>query len=303
MRFEKMRFEKPPLTFEQQADLLLSRGLEAERSVLENRLRAVSYYRLSGYWYPFLDADDRFCDGTSLDNIWQRYTFDRRLRVLVMDAIERIEVSVRTQLVYKFAHATGPFGYLNSSNLPKLSATQHEEWLARLAQETKRSQEHFVQRFRAKYGDAHEALPLWMASELMSFGSLLTFFRGVEPGVKQAIASEYGLPDKLVWSWLRTLNAVRNICAHHGRLWNRQWGYKPLLPNRNKFPNWHRPVPIRNDRMFVVLTMCRFWLNLIAPQSQWPRRVAGLLDDYPEIPRAAMGFPEDWEECPLWQEF
>jgi len=108
-----VRYDKPPLIFQKQADQFLDRGLRADRDVLIARLKAVSYYRLSGYWFPFRKSnpDQSFKSGTSLDTIWKRYTFDRHLRLLVMDAIERVEVSVRTSLVYHFAHTHGPFGY------------------------------------------------------------------------------------------------------------------------------------------------------------------------------------------------
>ena len=95
-----MKYAKPPLTLEQQADQLLPRGMVGDRDVMIARLRSVSYYRLSGYWFPFRNADDSFKPGTSFEAVWNRYVFDRRLRLLVMDAIERIEVAVRSQLAH-----------------------------------------------------------------------------------------------------------------------------------------------------------------------------------------------------------
>src|SRR6266508_2779501 len=99
-----MEYPKQALTFEQQADLLISRGLIADRNLLINRLRSVNYYRFSGYLYPFRNSDDTFHSGTTFEKVWRHYTFDRRLRVIVMDAIERVEVAVRTQTVYHFVH-------------------------------------------------------------------------------------------------------------------------------------------------------------------------------------------------------
>ena len=117
-----MKYDKPPLTYDQQADLLLRRGLTADRDELVSRLRSVSYYRLSGYWYPFRLADDSFRPGTTFETVWRRYRFDRRLRLLALDAIERVEVRIRTELVYVLAHAQGPFGYCASSNqLPEVA--------------------------------------------------------------------------------------------------------------------------------------------------------------------------------------
>lgn len=108
-----MRYAKPPRTLEEQADLLLSRGMKGDRAAMIARLAVVNYYRLSGYWHPFRNPGaDTFRPNTTFDSVWQRYAFDRRLRLLVMDAIERIEVAVRTRLAYCLAHQSGdPFAY------------------------------------------------------------------------------------------------------------------------------------------------------------------------------------------------
>jgi len=95
-----MKYEKPALTFAEQANRLLSRGLVADHNELVNILKAVSYYRLSAYWHTFRiegDPDDRLRPGTTLTMVWNRYVFDRQLRLLVMDAIERVEVVVPEQ--------------------------------------------------------------------------------------------------------------------------------------------------------------------------------------------------------------
>ena len=125
-----MEYTKPPLTFESQADLLLSRGLQADKAVLISRLQAVNYYRLSAYLFPFRQkSNDNFNENTILDPVWKHYTFDRQLRILVMDSIERIEVAVRTQLAYYFSHHYGAFGYLNKAFFPKLNIEDHKRWL------------------------------------------------------------------------------------------------------------------------------------------------------------------------------
>ncbi len=293
-----MKYDKPPLTFEQQADLLIKRGLLADRDILVTRLQAVNYYRLSGYIYPFRQQDDTIRAGTTLDTVWHYYTFDRQFRMLVMDAIERVEVAVRTQLAYHFAHFYGPFGHTVPSNLPRLKTDEHKRWIEELRQETNRSKETFIEHFRKRYGDNHDSLPLWMLVEVMSFGKTLTFFRGVHHDLRREVAQHYRLPDEVLESWLRTLNAVRNICAHHGRLWNRELGYKPKLPNERKYPDWHKPVAIPQDRVFVVLTILQYLLRYA---SRWKDRLHVLLKNNSEIPLHPMGFPANWSESPLWK--
>ena len=297
-----MQYTKPALTFPEQADQLLDRGLTGDRDTIISRLEAVSYYRLSGYWYPFRNPDNSIRPGTTIDKIWRRYVFDRRLRILTMDAIERVEVAIRTDVVYHFSHIYGPFGYTDRFNLPYLLPKQHGEFLRRIRKETGRSKEVFVGHFLEKYGDHHDFLPLWMAAEIMTFGGLLTLFRGLDNPIKKDIAGKYDLPDRVFFSWLRALNAIRNTCAHHGRLWNRELGYKPTIPKQRKHPEWHEPVKVENNRVFCLLTILKYMLNRIAPQSNWPDRLGELLVEYPEIPLVPMGFPTSWRECSIWEE-
>ena len=296
-----MKYAKPPLTLEQQADQLLHRGMVGDRDLMIARLRSVSYYRLSGYWFPFRNADDTFRPGTSFDAVWNRYVFDRRLRLLVMDAIERIEVVVRSQLAHHHSLHFGPFGYATDpGTLPKLKTAEHQDFLAHIKEETDRSHEPFARHFRNKYGDCHQYLSVWMAAEVMAFGSVLTFFNGAHRKEKRPVADAFGLPDAVFGSWLLTLHTIRNICAHHGRLWNHELGVKPMIPLAADYPDWHRPVVVHNNRAFAVLTMCRWCLTRIAPQSRWADRLEGLLNSFPEIPLGDMGFPINWKACPIW---
>ena len=296
-----MKYIKPPLTFEQQADLLIKRGLVADKNLLIERLSVVNYYRFSGYLYPFRNDDDTFKPGTTFESVWRRYTFDRRLRILCMDAIERVEVAIRTQLIYLFAHTYGAFAYTEASNLPKLNKNQHLNWTGKLKNEIDRSKEIFLKHFFEKYGAEHDMPPIWMVSGIMSFGVMLTMFDGIEPEIKRKIASEYMLTDTILRSWLKSINAVRNNCAHHSRLWNSTLGYRPIIPhNIKKHPDWHYPVKINNDKIFAVLTVLKYLLNYIAPQSKWSNRLLSLLSEYSDIPIKYMDFPDNWQVCPIW---
>ena len=175
-----MKYSKPPLTFEQQADQLISRGLIADKSTLVAKLKAVNYYRLSGYWYPFVKPDNKFKRGTNLKTIWKRYTFDRQLRLLLIDAIERVEISIRTELTYFIVHQYGTFAYLKQTAIPNLSSKQHNKLISQIQDLTIRSQNSFVSHFFQNYGNKHKDLPLWIAVELFTVVITLTFFRGVD---------------------------------------------------------------------------------------------------------------------------
>lgn len=300
-----MKYPKTAKTFEEQADLLLSRGMIADRDLLISRLSGVNYYRLSAYWYPFRQTtDDNLQPGTAFETVWDRYVFDRQLRVLVMDAVERAEVSIRTHLVNIFCLKYGAFGHIDRSNLPNLKVHQHRKFMGKIQDEDTRSKEKFVQHFHSRYTSETE-LPLWMACELMSFGTMFTLYRGTEGSIKQDVASAYGVSDRVLDSWLNSLNTVRNICAHHARLWNRTMGTPIMIPRKNKHPEWHDPVDVQTSdrRTFAILTVLRYLLREIAPQSHWQDRLVYLLaTKHPNIPINQMGFPANWKDCPIWKE-
>jgi len=311
-----MKFTKSFLTYEQQADLLLARGLQGDRTTLISHLQSVSYFRLSGYWHLFRKPDparrgtklDDFAPDATVERVWDRYVFDRRLRLLVMDALERIEVDARTRLAYLHSEKHGPFGYADDpATLPGLTVPARTKFLDTFRNYLAESDEDFVVHFRTKYGSDHNDLPIWVACELMTFGNLFTFFRGCKPDIQKELAKRYGISDAVCQSWLKTLNTIRNICAHHARLWNRVLGVKPMIPNKD--PKWKYEVdtasgkqliPIPNDRVFSILTICRHCLDVITPGHSWTERFQKILAEHPDIPRAGLGLIPDWDKHPLW---
>ncbi len=318
-----MKYEKEPLAFEDQADQLVNRGLQADRNELIRRLEAVSYYRLSGYLYPYrIPESDEFRSGTSLTMVWRRYNFDRCLRMLLLDAIERIEVSVRTRFIYHFAHRYGSFGHLEKKNLPDLKMRKqkrsfwqkafkllllkgwepcpHQEWLKKLKKEKSRSSEEFVKRFNNKYGDSHDHLPLWMACELMTCETTMQFAYGMERELFRAVAKDFGFADEQLRSWMKAVFTIRNACAHHSRLLNRVVGVKPLIPAKKREPLWRQPPIFANDRVGLLLVVSYVWLSKISHTTQWKKRLFNLLDEYPDISPKDLGMPTDWKSHPLW---
>jgi abortive infection bacteriophage resistance protein len=298
-----MHYDKKPKTFTEQADLLLSRGLVADRDQLVRRLKVTSYFRLSGYLHPFRELEsDRYRPNTSLETVWRICVFDQRLRTLVLDAIEAIEVHVRTQLAYHFSHAHGAFDYTDDRHFPNLRSDQFILWQRKLDDQVERSlksREEFVAHFFAKYVNEHRRLPVWALVELMDFGATLTFFRGVSDDIKKRIAANVGQPDRVVMSWLLALNTVRNRCAHHLRLYNWELGTPVLIPQPGKFPAWHSPR-LPNNRCGIILTICRAWLTSIAPSNGWSARVRALFAEFPDQPLEPMGLTPNWLRHPLW---
>lgn len=299
-----MKYSKPPLTFEQQADKLIRRRLVADRGLLIQRLESTSYFRLSGYLHPYRQpGTNHYREGTTLDEVWQVCLFDQRLRTLLLDAIEAIEVFARTQLAYHFAHHHGPFSYHDPKCLPHLSRSAFLNWQRKLDDQVDRSlksKEEFLVHFFNRYGDEHTRPPIWGLIELMDFGSTLTFYRGIDHRIKQAIAAKAGVPDRVFGSWLLSLNTVRNRCAHHLRLWKWTLGNPVLLPNARKYPNWH-DADLPNNQIGIVLILCRHLLNRISPTNHWTERVLAHFAEFPQIHESPMGLPSDWRNHPLWK--
>lgn len=297
-----MKYQKTAKTYEEQADLLIGRKMMGARSSIIEKLSTVNYYRLSGYWHPFQDqTTGDFKAGTTFDMIWDRYVFDRQLRLLTLDVIERIEVYLRSGLANALAtQDADPFAYLvNPSVLPGDKRSEHSEFVADIIRHYGRSKAEFVTHFSDKYGDSHSALPIWMAVETMTFGMMRQLFNASSPTVKCRLAASIGIHDKVLASWIEVLNIIRNMSAHHGRLWNRTMGIRPKIPQKD--PAWHTPIEIRNDRMFGILSICRYCLRRIAPQSKWQDRLEALFKSSPAIPIQNLGFPANWKSSPIWQ--
>lgn len=192
-----MEYLKEALTRDQQADLLIERGMIARKEDLVEKLRQVSYYRLSGYWYPCQLSDNSFAEGTTFDMVWDAYTFDRRFRLVVLDAIERVEIYIRSNLANELSLAQSPFGYLERHNLPGLDDDEYSAFRDRISGCYKRSREQFVKHYKKRYGDGkgeHADLPpYWIIVETFDFGLTSRLYKGAPKQVKKKISRELGL--------------------------------------------------------------------------------------------------------------
>lgn len=298
-----IRFTKPAINTQAQLNQLLTRGLVvADHASAIQVLNSIGYYRLSGYLYPFRTRDtngavlDTYFPGSTLVAVLQLYEFDRQLRLLLLDAIERIEVAVRTQVTYHFSLKYGPFGHINPQNFH--SKFNHAAWLNDAQSEVTRSNDKFISHFKQKY-DGFPVVPLWMLTEVISIGSLSRFYKGLNNSDKLPIAAYFNIHHKRLTDWLHAITYVRNVCAHHSRLWNRELSIRPDVV---KDPNWLPPVTQRNDRIFYILLILKELLSASGNGQDWVARVNQLL-----LPIAAqqkwqlaMGFPPNWQTHPIW---
>ena len=293
-------YNKPSLTFQEQLELLRSRGLivNDEPKAL-HLLESLSYYRLSGYWYPLLEdipnhifkANITFQDGFDL------YCFDRELRLLVLGELEKIEIALRAQMIYVLSHAFDPFWFMNSDLFS--DSDTHRTTIVKISNEYRRSDSVFIQDFRRKYSNVYP--PSWITLEILSMGTLSMLYKNLKPTFhKKAIARHFGMNIQVLTSWLHSLSYIRNTCAHHSRLWNKHLGVQPQRLQRPRL-QWLNNSDVSNKKIYYTLSMILFFLQTINPQSTFNTRFKQLHSKYSNIDLSFMGFPTDWEIEPLWR--
>ena len=293
---------KPAKTYPEQLEILKSRGLLVpDESRVLHCLAHHNYYRLSAYRFPFTVSgnSDQFLPGTTFSDLWDLYHFDRSLRQLVSEAVKRVEISVRARWAYVLGHAHGPQAY---EHAPVFRNPQrHTNALARLDEELKRSDEVFVSHYRTKYQMPRP--PIWAVSEVMSFGLLSRFYENIKRDRdRKQVASTYGLSADNLKSVLEHCVYVRNLCAHHARLWNRKFTVTVQLPQSSPaavIPNLH---PGEDRRLYNTLVLLVHLVGVIEPATHWPLRLTQHLLTLNSGLLPHMGFPVDWNQRPIWKD-
>lgn len=326
------QYAKPWLSLEQQLEKLASRGIETGDPDSATRLlKAVGYYRLTGYLYPFrnsqryLDDDgatrtrvfSTYRPGTTLAHAEAIIDFDRRLRLLVMDGVERIEVAARMQIGYvlgrtsAFAHEdpacfTAAFT-AGSSNSHDPAPSAHATWLQRVEERRAKSDEQFVAHFRTEYDNR---MPIWALTEILELGQVSILYRGLRQPLAEEIAHAFGVPTKkLMSSWFASLNYVRNVAAHHARLFNRKLQNAPGRPKLGQVPALdhlrNAQIPKGAFGTYNALAVIAYLLRSIEASPQWSHQLTALLQTFPTSPALSlesMGIPPGWESLDLWRQ-
>ena len=252
--------------------------------------------------YPFKDlATGSFISNVTFEEIIDLYLFDRGLRLLIFDAIETIEVTFRTQLIYHPSMSGGAFWFEDASNFE--DASRLTDHLRQLDEEVRRSSsEVFIAHFFNKYV-SEDTPPAWMTFEVLSLGLLSKFYQNLRKSLKakKDIANHFGVSHPVVFqSWIRSITYVRNICAHHSRLWNKILTNKPAIPHTRP-TLWLPPPEPSNDKIYYLLCCVTHMLREIQSNTIFVDRLKELFKTYPTVSKTAMGFPFGWETQPFWQ--
>ena len=296
---QKMEYDGQFLSYDEQFRLLKMRGMNfsVEENVI-NLLKQVGYYRLSSYWYSFFEnkQEKMFKKETQFENIWNLYEFDNELRKLVLRQLERIEISIRSRMTYIFSTEYTLF-WLNDEPL-FVNEKAHKNILSKIKTEIERSDENFIISFKLKY--SNEIPPSFITLEILSFGTISKIYSNLKRNkAKKDFAKEFALPDVVLESWLHSLVYIRNLSAHHARLWNRIFSVKPLFP-KSISNTWLSNKGIRNDKLFFFLSVMLYLLNIIELKNTFKQDLHDLFQKYPNVNKIAMGFPINWQAEPLW---
>ncbi|BAU28472.1 abortive infection bacteriophage resistance protein [Aneurinibacillus soli] len=276
---------KPPLTYEEQLNLLKIRGLVIKNDLEATEiLKRVNYYRLKGYMLS-LKQKEQFFAGISFEHIFNLYEFDRKLRNILIPMLENIEIAFRTDIAYLLAHKYGSIGYKNRKFFQ--NEKWHAEFLSRIDNEVKHENETFITHHKIKYNGQ---LPAWVMVEVLSFGALSMLFHNLhKEDQKQIAQSIYYVSAFYIKSWLRCLSYIRNVCAHYGRLYNK----RKLIVSPKLFDS-DLQKGVKEGSVFSAIYIMR---RLCRDNEEWHSFVTNLhalLEQYEDVKLNDIGFPDNW---------
>lgn len=306
-----MEYQRVPTSVDNQIQMLRLRGMTGDETLMRRWLETVGYYRLSAYWLPFeipptngQTRSKRFPQNTDFDLVIDDYVFDRQLRLLIMEGIDRFEIAVRARWTNRFSLKHGSHAHIDNEHFQ--DGFKHAQMYSKIAKRCEDSSEVFIEHYKRKYTKPFIP-PLWQVTELMSFGELSHWVGNTKAnGMKDEVARDIGLPNKEVMEGtLQLLSYIRNICAHHSRLWNRKTVKRS--PNIKQFRadmdidrtgSQHQPA----NSIYNALVILSRTLRHQSPDTTFPQRARALLETRNARQLAAMGVPQDWRSRPIWHQ-
>ena len=302
-------FSKPASTYVEQLTKLTDRGMNIGDPELAKRwLKTVGYYRLGAYWLTFEQPPTNgqtrsksFVQGTTFEEVVNLYTFDRELRLMVTEAIERTEIALRASWTYHVVNAYGAHAYLDETKFD--FGLDYHQQVGRLSNQVRRSSETFVKHYRRSYFPP-TLPPMWIVTELMTFGELSQWVSKTRDNtIKLNVARDLGFRNvETLTGTIASLSYVRNICAHHGRLWNRRLVKRPptmrFLTHSLKLTQAQQNEV--ENTMYNILTILVYLLRKQSPDTSFAERISTLVASQPALVNGGMGIPANWQTLPIW---
>jgi abortive infection bacteriophage resistance protein len=298
---DRIHFSKTYKNPAQLVELLQSRNLMiTDASRAERYIQSIGYYRLSAYMHPLLQTPKAyhiFKAGSTFDKVLMLYRFDKKLRVLLFNEIEKIEIAVREAVMNMTADGSEDIFWLTNP------VHFHDQGIfsnskALLKKEYERSTEDFIEHFKQTYIESFP--PAWILGELLPMGNVNIYYRNLKnKTLKKQIAKRFYLHAPVFESWISVLTLTRNACCHHARVWNK---VNKIIPNdmRGMTRPWIT-LPADKRRIYYNICIIKYFLDIISPNNDLLAKLNSLFADFPEIDLRVLGFPQDWEQEPLWQ--
>ena len=299
-----MNYTKPAIDIPAQIVQLKHRGLTFHNEAkAAHYLSNISYYRLRAYTYPFQDnssPNHPFVKPVSFEDIITLYVFDRRLRLLVFDALEKIEIALRTKIIYEWSLTYGSHWHENGALYR--DTNRYIRDLNKLYKEVDRSTETFIKHYKSTYTSPPNPAS-WMSLEVATLGLLSKLFENLKKGPeKKAVTKAFGLnKPEILESWMHTFAHLRNVCAHHGRLWNRRLTASPQIPTHTTFEFINNKA-IYGNKIYASLCCISYVLNQISPGHTFNQRLLQLIAGCPLVDLKEMGFPKNWDAEKIWKQ-
>lgn len=302
-------FTKPAFTLTEQVKQLQERGLLIKHPrIAEKYLINISYYRLGEYWYVMQSDKENhiFKPNSTFENVIALYNFDAELRLLLFDVIEKIEISLRTKLIYYVSHEVNPWWFQDFELFSDSKALV--KTLSNLEEEITRTKNISIKKHKKDHKDDGRFPPAWKSLEQTSFGALSKLYGNLKHTVKakDQIAKDFGAVNHTYLpSWLQSIAQIRNFCAHHSRLWNRNIpnSVKLLSKPPNAWINDNDNVPKQHEfsKLYVHMCLMKYMLNTILPKNEFSTKLNALFVKYPNVDPNALGMKPNWQNEPLWK--
>lgn len=301
-----------PRTIDEQVRILSNRGMEfKDEELAKSYLQRISYFRVKYYWIDMIDEEvDDFKKNSSFEAVIERYEFDRELRQILFKAIEMLEIGLRTKIITSISIAIGSgLWYLNKDLFE--NKDYHEDFVLDLKYEFGRSTEPFARDYIRDHNDWNEESlegdnpDAWMILETATFGTLSKMYKNLkaQSSLQANIANSFGLYSTRDFSsWLESISVLRNIIAHHSRLWYRIFSKKPVNVSKHR-DKWfvQSMTDSQRKRAFGVISCLLYLCNAIVPDNTIKEEIKTLFDKYPNVPVYMLGFTRNWKDSPLWK--
>lgn len=316
----KTRYTYPPTDVTEQIQLLRDKGLVIEDEIAaKSWLSHISYFRFKQYSYTYKDYDKQdgnYIAETTFEMIRDLYVFDRRLKMLLFEALENIEISVKTQLSNIMSKVHGSHWYVDASHfiseedrrriirntktgddIPKLF--DHDKFMMYIEEEMEFPTEIFLQHYKINHDPIHP--PSWMMMEIITFGTFSLMFENLKGSPeKTTVCESYNLTKAILVSWLHSFSFIRNKCAHHARLVYSKINFAPAMPQRRSRQFLAEADYVDHDTLYAILCCVQYMLNICNSGSKFKANLLALVSEFPSIDYDGLGFTANWSKEDMW---